>query len=568
MRKIFDRKWKTAQCLSVVAMTGLLSACGIDQLNVESPNTQTGSLPGSTTTGAGTLDIQLAMPEMTDVEQAILVYEEKYASGEATADDLRTLADLYGQAGMPLNQRNILEQNYRLNGDEASLPLLTDLTINVKEESIAVQDAANGLLTNLSTEEYLDEAIGTLNSEDWFNTMMPKLNTGSRRYYLETENGQILCMETGYKENGSRYTAIWLTDADGTLLHILQTGDSVYLLRTTLVDGVYQGNFESWLCLASLGSIYYEQGVYDNGICVGEYNCNAFSGMGNTDLMALWSNREDFEYISYYGVFDSEGKTTLAQPVSAESAEIIYAYDATGENYLSLQKPSGPDAKEMVFDCNTWGLMPYPAFTTYEVQTENALSQTASALEIRIYDSNIQWFDGTSWHTIGPVSDYAASDPFGGSYVSAVPTPAPTPSESPSEEIPSSDRNFGVTPQATATPVPTSKPTSTPKPTSTAKPVTTPKPAATTKPTASPKPTATPKPTVTAAPTQAPVVTPAPTQAPVVTPAPTQAPVVTPAPTPVPTPVVTPAPTATPAPTPAPTQAPGDGEDIWSPDIM
>ena len=194
MRKIFDRKWKTTQCLSLVVMAGILSACGIDQLTVESSGSTDNTLNANTVTGTGTLDIQLALPAMTDIEQSILIYEEKYAAGEATADDLRTLADLYGQAGMPLDQRNILEQNYRLHGDEASLSLLTDVTVNIGEESQVIQDAANTLFTNLSTKEYLDEAIATLNSDDWFYTMMPKLSSGLRRYYMKGENGTLLCM--------------------------------------------------------------------------------------------------------------------------------------------------------------------------------------------------------------------------------------------------------------------------------------------------------------------------------------------------------------------------------------
>ena len=33
-------------------------------------------------------------------------------------------------------------------------------------------------------------------------------------------------------------------------------------------------------------------------------------------------------------------------------------------------------------------------------------------VQIRVFDSNIQWFDGTRWHTVGTVSEYEAQDPF------------------------------------------------------------------------------------------------------------------------------------------------------------
>ena len=305
MRNMSKTTKKIVECMIVVTMTGILAGCGIDQMGV------TGVV-----TGGGSLDTQFAQPDLSDVQQSILLYEEMYASGEASADDLRTLADLYSQAGMPMNQRNILEQNYRLFGDEESLNQLSSVTINTKEESLAIQETASQLFTNLSTEGYLNEAVSTLNSDDWFFTMMPKLTTGCRRYYLETETGYTLCMEVGYDENGNRYSAVWLTASDGTVLHLLQTPGSVYLLRTTLIDGIYQGPFETWLCLASSGSVYHEQGFYNNGLCSGEYSCDTFLGSGTTDLLSLWWSREDFAFTSYYGLFDNEGKTTLAQPLS------------------------------------------------------------------------------------------------------------------------------------------------------------------------------------------------------------------------------------------------------------
>lgn len=535
---------KLRDCLFLIMMTGILAGCGLEQMDIQTGNPDT-------VTGNGTADTSYAQPSDTLI-QSILLYEELYASGSADAEDLRTLADLYVQAGLPMNQRSILEQSYRLFQDEEALTLLSSVTVNIREENNTIQEMAATLITNLTTGQYLDEAVSTLNSEECFLTLMPKLTVGCRRYYLESETGYTLCIEAGYDENNNRYTAIWLTDAKGNVLHLKQTADSIYLLQTTLKDGVYQGAFETWLCQASDGNVYHEQGFYDNGFCSGEYSCDVFFGAGTTDLFSLWCNRNDFPFTSYYGLFDSEGRTTLSQPDSLSPGEVIYAYTASGESYLSIYASADTDAAAMPFQCTTWGLNPYPAFTGYEPGQQDILPQSTPPAEIRVYDGNIQWFDGNIWHTYGSVTEYTEADPFGSSYTVSFPTFTPAPSEGTNPDRGNGDTTTETSkPDSVDTPssAETPKPTATPKPAATPKPVTTPKPTATPKPAATPTPTATPKPVATPAPTA--------TQTP--------APVVTPTPTPAATP------TPTPTPTPAATPSTGDGEDIdwgdWTPDV-
>ncbi len=84
MRNMSKTTKKIAECMIVVTMTGILAGCGIDQMGV-----------AGVVTGSGSLDAQFAQPDLTDTQQSILLYEEMYASGNASADDLRTLADLY-----------------------------------------------------------------------------------------------------------------------------------------------------------------------------------------------------------------------------------------------------------------------------------------------------------------------------------------------------------------------------------------------------------------------------------------------------------------------------------------
>lgn len=517
MRISYLKKNRISGCLALFALAGVLSGCGVDKLGLE-----------ESISGNGTLQDQLAQPPLTETEQAILQYEEKYAAGEADAADLRTLADLYGQTGMVLRQRDLLEQSYRLFADDEALVQLETLTVNVEEENTLVKETAQQLLNNLGTDGYLDEGIAMLQDEDWFSTMMPKLTVGQRRYYLEEADGTTLCVEVGYDEAGSPYSAVWLTTGNAEVLHLLKQTDSVYLLRTGLAGGTYQGAFETWLCLSSTGDVYHEQGFFNNGISVGEYSSQVFFGSAATDLLSLWCNRNDFDFTSYYGEFNDLGKTMLTQPSSLEEGEVAYAYDASGKKYLTMQ---AKEASEATFDCALLGLKAYPAFTPYEAKQPDFLAPAEAAqIQIRIYDSNIEWFDGSVWHIAGSVDEYAAVDPLKRESSASLPADDET---QPAEPDSQPQRGSGSTAPASTTP---SSPAATSKPSQTAKPTPTPEQPET------------------------PAQTPAQTQTPAPTPTPT--------PTPTPNPTPTPDPTPTPTPTPDPTPNPGDGSDIeWSPDL-
>ncbi len=368
----------------------VLSGCGVVQNNIE-----------ESISGNGTLEEHLSQPALSELEQSILLYEEKYADGSADASDVRALAELYGQSDRIRRQRDVLEQAYRLFGDEESLTILEQITVNIAEEETAIAELAQQLYDNLSINGYFDDGVAMLHDDTWFFTMMPKLDIGHRRYYLEEEDGSLLCLEVGYNENGTRYSAIWLTQSDGEVLHLQKQSDSIYMLQTKLVDGVYQGAYETWLCLASDGDVYHEQGFFENGLSSGSYDCRVYLGSEAADILSLWSNRENFSFISYYGEFDDLGRTTLTQPSSLPEGEIVYAYDASGKKYLTMQ---APDSAQTVFDAAFWGLKTYPLFTPYSVEHFEQVDSVDNVTpQIRIYDSNIEWFDGNVWHIAGSV---------------------------------------------------------------------------------------------------------------------------------------------------------------------
>ena len=372
-----------------------------------------------------------AVPIRSETDQAIADYEEKYSSGEFTQEDYKALADLYFQKGLIRKQRDMLELGYRLYGDMDLLAAANAITVNVEEESSQIRDNAERLYQALSIEEYQNEAVAALYADDWMQIMMPRLQTGSRSYYMVKEgSNEILYIQSGYDENGTSYSNAWLTDTEGNVIYIMQSGNMVQLLSTSLQNGQYQGDFDYWLVTADNGDVYHDRGSFDNGIIIGEYTSQVRFGTEKADLFSLWSTRRDLETIEYKGDFGVDGITILEQPESGEgnitnggngsSDYLVYAYNEDNSKYLFFNLAEGETAENFVFSGNTLGLMSYPVFTPYdpvvqedaEAELEGEIQVNLGDVKIRVYDSNIEWFDGTNWHVMGSVDEYISRDPF------------------------------------------------------------------------------------------------------------------------------------------------------------
>lgn len=213
----------------------------------------------------------------------------------------------------------------------------------------------------------------------------------------------------------------------------------------------WNGSFETWTMDCADGSIIHEQGTMQNGVLTGEYTCNVAAGEGPMEAFSLWSNREAKEYITYTGTFDAEGKILTEQPSEdakkklLEGTEytdlILYAYDADGENCLWQGIGAGQTVEDYRFGQEMIGLETRPEYTSYEVTEDmtdaangaDTADNTTSAdstgsvtdgttgdaadiaggnPQIRIYDGEVQWFDGTYWVGAGSVREMAKQDPF------------------------------------------------------------------------------------------------------------------------------------------------------------
>ena len=338
-------------------------------------------------------------PLLSPAESTIVHYEYKYNLGEFLQEDYLDLAELYGQVGRIRDQRDLLEQGYRLFEDEEIFEALQTITVNLAEEKEIIGQEAQTMLNNLELEEYRNEAINMIVNRQWFDRMMPKLMEGRRNYYLE-QNGQVaLVIQAGYSEEGVPFSNVWYTGEEGEVLYLTQEGNTLQMLETSLAEGCYEGEFEAWSLDGNTGDMIWEEGTFENGAYVGAYTIGVHEGKGGSDLFSLWSNKEGMSYTEYEGSLEADGKTFVL-------GELTYTFE---EETLILES--------------------YPEFVTYAVaEQENAsvsdgsseqltqateeMQQASNAPQIRIFDGMIQYHNGEKWVSLGEIEALSKEDPF------------------------------------------------------------------------------------------------------------------------------------------------------------
>lgn len=422
------KKWIGLAIIGVLCMSAL-TACGdgsekdvIEMVTDSAEETESSAAEGEDADSAS--EAQGVSPE----EAEIADYEEKYSTNGLNAEDYKELAQLYMQNGQIKKQRDMLEQCWRIYGDQEAFTLLQDITVNAQEESTALQQQAELLMQNLDILEYRNEAASVIYSQDWFQMMMPKLKEGRRNYYYESQTADgVMVWSTGYDLTGLTYTNVWYRHGEEMVI-LRQTPESIQMITTGFSEGKYQGAFESWLCVAASGDVYHETGTFTAGLITGDFTASVHSGTEPLDLIALWATREQPDFTVYTGKFDENGVTVLEQPDSDRrdtqsggqegKEQIIYAYTEDEKGYLFLNVDEGTSVEEQIFTAQLLGAYEYPAFGFYAPVQQSISNDSvkevqinAADVKIRIYDSNLEWFDGTRWHTVGTVEEYQAQDP-------------------------------------------------------------------------------------------------------------------------------------------------------------
>ena len=314
------KQWQNRQKKIAFLAAGILSGAAIVFTGCGDGNTQEEHV-------VGTLEAQ---PILSSLEVEIVNMETKYRKGELTREEYLTLAKDYGEIGRVREERDLLEQSYRLYDDTEAFELLQTLTVNLVEEEPQIRQTAETLTENLTQDDTVGEAIQALTGEEWFRTLMPKLREGQRSYYLDGDGE--LYFQVGYGADGAEVTKVWYT-AGGRSIFLQNTENTLKIVICT-GDAI-----ASYYLDAGTGSITREQGTMKNDVLTGEYTCDISSGENGVDLFSLWNNRGELEYTTYQGEFDDEGKTLLEQPGEAELKKllegsgyqkaVLYAYDAS-----------------------------------------------------------------------------------------------------------------------------------------------------------------------------------------------------------------------------------------------
>ena len=361
------------------------------------------------------------LPVLSEQEISIADYETRVEK-DGRAEDYLFLADLYHQAGMIKKQRDALERCFRLNNDAESYERLQDIVVNAAEENSVVQQKMMLIHQYLTYAEGQTEAVNILADSGWFREMMPKLSEGRRNYYREDyDDESILIVQVGYdyETDNTPYSRIWYTALrEWQIICLTQQGNMLQLLVTETDDGVFNGAFSSWLCLGGdSGMVYFDAGTFKNGVIVGDFSSGVYTSASAADPFELFSLRNEPDMLIYTGNFGEDGVTSLTPPRGIMDGWIAYAYnDIRPDDYLYYIAKDDEDTEAYVFDYRFMELSLYPEFTPYvpapmkEPQGEVAVDLTE--VKVRVYDSVLEWFDGSNWHYMGEMADYIIDDPF------------------------------------------------------------------------------------------------------------------------------------------------------------
>ena len=370
-----------------------------------------------------------AIDSADTVEDSLPAPDAEPVIVEMDAEDYKNLAQQYKEKGLYKKQRDTLELCWILFGDLDAFQMLNDIIVNIDEETEDIQETAQLLWDNLDIPEYHDEAVAVVYSQDWITVMMPTLLEGSRCYYLgKPDVNGMMIWKTGYDLQGLPYAEVWYRKGS-QLIFLKQSSDEVRMVCTEWENGYYQGGFDSWICYAENGNVFHETGTLQNDILNGPYVVQIHEGKEPVDLFSLWQSRENLKSTEYRGDFNTDGTIAVKQlkednRQDKEGAQegkdqIIYAYTSNDKNYLFLNVPAGTMIEDVVFTSEMVGLLSYPEVNIYNPVVEEPDIQEefgdklvrAADIKIRVFNSELQWFDGTEWHILGDVEEYIQDDP-------------------------------------------------------------------------------------------------------------------------------------------------------------
>ena len=294
-------------------------------------------------TACGTQDSQtLANAEGTQ-QMAV----EQTQAPETTAENTEA-------TDSPLAQRDALEWEQRLDYTTERGAQLAEITVELAQDTEAVQEKAQGLLDAMAGGN-AEAAVDSVLTEDWYTVMLSDLLIGQRNYTGKAEQGEWKLLILA-DELGQHCTAVEYPLVDGRTFYVQVTDNEIrdYVCAAgktgeftsellNLTDGTYTG-YVGTLSAANRpeGKLTVQTGTTD---------------LGNGAAEAFRSRSA--QALTYEGEFTAEGTPSIETPANLTKEGVVaYASRQEGKStyYLTVPAEGSADAftPEQLGICNIW----------------------------------------------------------------------------------------------------------------------------------------------------------------------------------------------------------------------
>lgn len=355
------------------------------------------------------------------------------------------LAEIYEKMGYMLNARDIYEEAYKLSISDEYIEKLNEIYVNAEEENEEVREMLDTLA------EYFAEAVNTsdyskvirlIESEEWYKTIMPFVRAGYRNYYSTSECILDLLVRTGYSNTGEHENRIYcIGKGEGKNKGIIlkQDGDiiSIYIEETDeelkLTDILNDNGLKTYTLIrinTLEGTVETETGNLKNGVYTGDYYASLVKG-DYKSAYELYLNKDNLTGEYYKGSFDENGKSIVEKPsdnniaafakAAGTDTVVVYAYNDKKNKCLYKGITKEQATAGFSFGYQEIEMEQVPTVNRYEVRDKLEVADLYSNsdaryvletdIKIRIYNGQIQVYDGSRWTDYGAYEKYVENDP-------------------------------------------------------------------------------------------------------------------------------------------------------------
>ena len=376
--------------------------------------------------------------------EIIELIQKEQAEG-LSLEEYEKLATLYEENSMMKAKRDTLEDAYRLYQDQSILDELNGLSVNGLEESEETIKYLDTVLTGMASGTGdLSEAADVIDTDEFFETLMPKLKEGRRTYFYEKDEEPYFVLTVGYSESGEKAVEAYFFDKNTKTCYVLQKKANQFTFFTEMaeyenLEDVFNRftseTFEKLTIDSYSGVMKKETGSLKDGKLFGDYEAVVyyFDNYANDKISTIVSNMESFTSVVFKGTFDENGKPTVealsdknaAKLVGADTGKTAIAYAYTEDLAKCLFKEVSIDEKDsVIFEKAELNIKAVPTITKYDtakaVENNKKLVEANKALEgitsdkqlVKIVDSKVMLYQDGKWVEYANLSDLVSEDPF------------------------------------------------------------------------------------------------------------------------------------------------------------